>query len=161
MTALRRFSFALALLSAFAVATPAWAGTYRDGITHWGDCSGVGGCAESYPHENNSDLGLMLQAHGQSSWGGDTADFHLGVGVRPRVRIELEGSGGPAQLTSTVIPAELGMSLHLGSMLSLELVGQAETWLPWKYCDTECVGAEGVQTEVGWSVLTGLTLRID
>lgn len=29
MTALRRFSFALALLSAFAVATPAWAGTYR------------------------------------------------------------------------------------------------------------------------------------
>lgn len=29
MTALRRFSFALALFSAFAVATPAWAGSYR------------------------------------------------------------------------------------------------------------------------------------
>ncbi len=137
-------------------------GGSRKSFSHWGDCDGgASDCARSFPFRDTIDFGAMLQIHTDPLRDGGNLDLHAGVGVRPWTRIEVDGAGGSAKLTSTVVPGELGASLYLGSSVSLDVLGLAELWLPWKYCDSECVGTEGVQTELAWAALGGLTLHID
>ncbi|MBL4633531.1 MAG: hypothetical protein JKY56_06655, partial [Kofleriaceae bacterium] len=137
-------------------------GGSRKSFSHWGDCNGgTSDCASAFPFTDTIDFGAMLQMHTNPTRDGGNLDLHVGVGVRPWTRIELDGAGGPVKLTSTVVPGELGASLFLGSRVSLDVLGQGELWLPWKYCDTDCVGSKSVQTAFAWSALGGLTVHID
>jgi hypothetical protein len=138
------------------------AGGARRAFTYWNDCSSGSDCLIDFPAVNTMDFGAMLQAHTNPSREFGHLDFYAGVGVRPWTRILLNDvNTGSARLTSTVIPAEVGVSIFLGSGLSLDVRGQGEFWIPWNYCDTstdECTDA--VHEELGWSALAGLTFHI-
>jgi hypothetical protein len=137
-------------------------GGARQGFTHWDGCGAAGDCVSDFPFSRTVDFGAMLAAHTNPLREGGNLDFHIGVGVRPWTRIGLEDAdSNNVRLTSTVVPGELGASLFFGKTVSFDLLGQAELWLPWKYCDSECVGTDRIDTEFGWSALGGLTVHVD
>jgi hypothetical protein len=140
-------------------------GGTRRAFTHWNNCGSGESCFDTFPFANSIDYGAMLQAHTNPRRDGGNLDLHVGVGVRPWTRIRVHDlDTGNATVTSTVIPAELGASLFLGSALSLDVVAQGEYWIPWKYCDlstSACADTGELHAELAWSALAGLTLHID
>jgi len=137
-------------------------GGSRRAFTYWDGCGSAGDCVSNFPAGNTMDFGAMLQAHTKPGHQAGKIDLHAGAGVRPYTRIVLNDFGwGPAKLTSTVIPGELGASFFMTSGLSLDLLAQGELWLPWKYCDISTgTCTKDLHPEVGWSALAGLTFHI-
>lgn len=145
------------------------AGGAQQDVSRWLDCpEGAATCVESAPTAYTVDAGLMLQFHTNPPRDGGNVDFHLGVGARPFARIFLDdGVDDTATLTAAVVPVEFGVSVFFASFLSLDVVGQAELWLPWEYCGTGadgasfCAGVDLANYEFAWSGLAGLTLHVD
>ncbi len=143
-------------------------GGTRQDMAGWLDCApGTGNCVSGSPLAYTLDAGLMLTAHTNPPRIGGNVDFHLGIGARPVARIFFDDDAGGAEPTATVVPAELGMSIFFADVLSFDVLGQAELWLPWEYCGhgsggtAYCLGPDALDYEVAWSGLAGLTLHAD
>jgi hypothetical protein len=145
-------------------------GTMQD-TSHWSDCTAdLTGCVDTARTLYGVDLGLMLQAHTNPTRRAGAIDLRVGAGVRPWTRLYLDPSAAgqaTGKLTATVLPAELGLSVFLGAAFSLDLLGQAELWVPWEYCGAApdgaytCTSGGDLSTEVAWSAALGLTVHID
>jgi len=130
------------------------AGGTRGAFSHWSDCESE--CVGSFPVTETMDCGAMLQGHTNRRREGGGLDLHLGVGD--------DGGAEEAKLSSTVVPAELGASLFLGSAVSLDVLAIGELWLPSEYCSSvggssQC-SSDGLHSELAWSALAGLTFHI-
>jgi hypothetical protein len=136
-------------------------------VARWLDCPVAGACGETMPYAYTIDAGVMLLAHTDPPRHGGNVDFHLGIGARPWSRIFFVTEAQTSELTATVIPAELGMSLFFAREVSLDLIGQAHLWIPWEHCGRDaggqpfCVGADALHPEFGWSGVAGLTFHAD
>ena len=143
-------------------------GGTRQELGLWLDCApGASGCANRTPLAYTLDAGVMFTAHTDPPRSGGNLDFHLGVGARPFARIFFDDDAGGAELTAIVVPAELGLSLYFADAVSLDLIGQAELWIPWEYRGhgidgvAYTLGADALDYEMAWSGLAGLTFHVD
>lgn len=143
-------------------------GGAMQGSDRWLDCPpGAAGCARRSATAYTLDFGLMLSAHTDPPRRGGNVDFHVGVGARPWVNLLLDDDADGGRLTATVVPAELGASIFFADVISLDLIGQSELWLPWEYCGhgadgaSYCLGTDDLDYELAWSGLAGLTLHVD
>lgn len=133
----------------------------------WLDCGPAGASCEGRSSSLwTVDFGAMITAHTDPPRIGGNVDFHLGLGIRPWVNVFFDDDGEGSQLTATVVPAELGASIYFTDFLSLDLIGQAELWIPWEHCGTSggasyCLGSDALDAEWALSGLGGLTLHAE
>ena len=140
-------------------------GTMTD-VPRWLDCPG-GACAERAATAYTLDVGFLFVAHTDPPRIGGNIDLHLGLGARPYVRTTFDDDGGGSELTATVVPAELGASIFLADFVSLDVLGQAELWIPWEYCGhgadgaRYCLGGDALGIELAWTALAGITFHAE
>lgn len=139
-------------------------GTMQE-AARWLDCAG-GACVDRAPTAYTLDAGLLFVAHSDPPRAGGNVDVRLGIGARPYVRTLFDGEDG-GELTATVVPAELGASIFLTDFLSLDVLGQAELWIPWEYCGhgpdgaAYCLGDDALSIEFAWTALAGITFHAE
>ncbi len=140
-------------------------GTMQE-AARWLDCPS-GACAERATTAYTLDGGVLFVAHTDPPRAGGNLDFHLGIGVRPYVGVFFEHAAGGGSLAATVVPAELGLALFLTDFLSIDVLGQAELWIPWEYCGHGpdgagyCMGFDSLDVELAWSALGGVTFHAE
>lgn len=140
-------------------------GTMQD-ASHWLDCPS-GMCADRAATAYTLDAGLLFVAHTDPPRAGGNVDLHLGVGARPYVRTFFDDDGDGSELTATVVPGELGASIFFTDFLSLDVLGQAELWIPWEYCGhgpdgaAYCLGSDALEVELAWTALAGFTFHAE
>ncbi|MCZ7679336.1 MAG: hypothetical protein M5U28_11480 [Sandaracinaceae bacterium] len=139
-------------------------GTMQE-AARWLDCAG-GACVDRAPTAYTLDAGLLFVAHSDPPRAGGNVDVRLGIGARPYVRTLFDAEDG-GELTATVVPAELGASIFLTDFLSLDVLGQAELWIPWEYCGhgadgaAYCLGNDVLSIELAWTALAGITFHAE
>lgn len=140
-------------------------GTMTD-VPRWLDCPG-GACAARAATAYTLDAGFLFVAHTDPPRIGGNLDLHLGIGARPYVRTTFDDDGDGSELTATVVPAELGASIFLADFVSLDVLGQAELWIPWEYCGhgadgaRYCLGGDSLGVELAWTALAGITFHAE